>query len=196
MVEEQTVKKPGSKLKLVLLTVFIVIAVTLIFLNRKGNIGKKPGEGSLMQSYPTPVVLTEGSFAIMKSASAQVGTNVKEVEIIASSNNKSIVAYDLVLSYERGSLEVTSVESLLPDFTVHPLERSDLFIITGVKKLESSTTQVFDNTPLLKLKIVPKKNQNLTIKVVEKSGKERSQMVDDKSNILNPDINELKLEIK
>ncbi len=184
---------PNKKLKLILLSAVIILAIGLIVIN---NLRKKTGEiaqpGSLI---PTPVILTEGSFNIAQEIKAEVTTDsTKEIEIVANSNQKSIVAYDLVITYEPNSLEVLSAESLLPDFKVYPLEKKEYFVLTGVKDIESKSPTVLTDTSIVKLKLLPKRNSTISVKIVESFGKEKSQMVDSESKILRPQVAEFKLE--
>ncbi|OGK10601.1 hypothetical protein A2767_07280 [Candidatus Roizmanbacteria bacterium RIFCSPHIGHO2_01_FULL_35_10] len=192
---DQPNKNSKSKLKLILLLVFIVFAVLLLILNRTGKKDKNKQQPAPLVVIPTPIILTEGSLSIQTISTKVTTENTKDIEIIASSNQKSIVAYDIVITHERGALEVLSVESLLPDFKVYPLEKNNHFIITGVKEPESKSNSVFENLPIVKLKILPKKSKNLTLNLVSSLGKEKSQMVDEESKILRPELTYFKLNI-
>src|SRR3989304_550275 len=141
---DQLNNKPKSKLKFILLLVFILFAVLLLVLNRAGKKEEKKQVSLPAVVIPTPVVLSEGSFSVQSTTAEFKGVTDKtrEINILASSNQKSIVAYDIVITHERGALEVLSVESLLPDFKVYPLEKNNHFIITGVKEPESKSNSV------------------------------------------------------
>ena len=194
MIDQENNKKKHTTTRLIFLVLVIAFAVFLVILNQpKQKPGKKqisPGE-----IIPTPVVLTEGSFSLQSGQTDQNENQNKaiELEVVADSNKKSIVGYDIVIKYEKGAVEILSVESLLSDFDVYPLEKNDHFIITGAKKLESNETIVFENTPILKLTVLPKKTEELILNVADKLGLERSQMVDEKTNILVPLVGEIKL---
>ena len=187
----------NKKLRVVLLSIFIIFAVLLVVFNMRTRQEKKrPALTHSAVTIPTPIVLAEGSILIQQvSSESAVNSNAKQVQIVANSNQKSVVAYDVVIKYDRGAVEILSAVSLLPDFTVYPLGKSDHFVVTGAKKLDSTESIIFANTPILQLNIVPKKSGPITLNVVSTLGKEKSQLVDNKSNILSPEVGELKFQI-
>lgn len=187
-------RKNNSKLKKILLIGFIVLAVTLVFLNNFRKQTVKQSQDTTA-NVPTPVVLTAGSFSFQPGIASSVATNTKELNILASSDQKSIVSYDIVLKYDKAAAEILTVESLVDDFDLYPLSKSNYFVITGVKKIDSTNQLVLDQTPLLKLKLILKKPEGLTLSIVDSLGKEKSQLVDDKSTILKPESTEFKLEM-
>lgn len=193
MVEPDQIKKKNSATRLILLTVVIAFAVMLVIINQSK---KKSEKEAVIPKVviPTPIVLTEGSFSLQTVAKEQtVGNKAIELELMADSNQKSIVGYDIVMTYQKGAVEILSVDSLLADFEIFPLEKSDQFIITGVKKLESRTPVIFNNTAILKLTVIPKKAGDVTLQVIDKIGLEKSQMIDEQTNILMPLVGKLKL---
>ncbi|OGK25518.1 hypothetical protein A2954_04675 [Candidatus Roizmanbacteria bacterium RIFCSPLOWO2_01_FULL_37_12] len=193
MVELANKDKKNPVTRFILLIVVVAFAILLVILNqskKKTEIKEAPA-----RAIPTPVVLTEGSLSLRLGQTDQKVNQNKTIklEVVADSNKKSIVGYDIVIKYERGAVEVLSVESLQADFEVYPLEKSDHFIITGAKKIESKRTFIFENTPILRLNIIPKKTGELTLNLVDVLGLEKSQMVDEETNILVPQVGEFKL---
>ena len=184
-------------MKLILLLALIFFAIFLIILNKSGKKDEKKQEGAVPAVIiPTPIILSAGSF-LLQPVTVQESTasvQAKEFEVVANSQERSIVAFDIIITYEKGALEILSAESLLPEFDIYPLGRSNHFIITGAKKPENNETVVFNNTPIVRLKVIPKKTAIPRLRLADTLGKERSQMIDDKSNILSPDVGELKLE--
>ena len=188
--------KVNNKIKTLMLGFFIFLALLLLVLNNFKKQETKKDEVVSGINIPTPIILTAGSFAFRQSPSTEVSTgNTKEVEILANSQGKSIVAYDVLLGYDKTAAEILAVESLIPEIDVYPVGKDDYFVITGAKKLEANDPLIFEDTPIIKLKIIVKKPAGLTLSVLQNLGKEKSQLVDDKSVVLNPEVGEFKLEI-
>ena len=147
---------------------------------------------------PAQIVQALGSFSFDTSsevASVDVDKAI-DLEIMASSEEKSIVGYDIVVKFEEGAVDIVRASSLLSDFTLYPTKRSDHYIITGVKKLSSREPTILDDTPILRLTVMPKKSGALNVMIVERLGLEKTQMVDDKTNIFVPKIGEVTLEVR
>ncbi|MBI4226046.1 hypothetical protein HY612_02935, partial [Candidatus Roizmanbacteria bacterium] len=188
----------NSVFRFVLLLVVIVFAFLLFFLYQTK---KKPGVQppiSTIVSPPTPVVTTAGSFSLQSVTRDMTAALDKalDLDIVASSDQKSIVGYDVVVKFEEGAVEILSATSLLPDFVVYLTQKSDHYIVTGAKKPESSEPTVYDNTSILRLTVMPKKTGPLTISLADKLGIEKSQMVDEKTQILKPEVGAITIEVK
>lgn len=193
----------------IMLLVFVVLAFLLFFLyqtrkttdEQKNFISITPPAGETFDISPvvqTPVSQKMGSFSFKSASEFNSGDLDKalDLDIIANSDQKSIVGYDVVIKFEEGAVEIASAKSLLPDFDVFPVKKSDHYIITGTKKLEANDPTIFDNAPILRLTVVPKKTGLLKLTVVETIGLEKSQMVNEESKILTPQVGEITLEIK
>ena len=183
--------------RLILLLVFVIFAFLLFYLYQtREKAGEQPNNVSV--TYPTPVVLTTGSFSLQSMPGETKGEIDKpfDLDIVANSEQNSIVGYDVIVKFEEGSLEILSAESLLTDFDIYPIKKSDHYIVTGIKKLGSKESTVFTNTAILRLKVLPKATGALTLSVVDKLGLEKSQMVDEKTKILNPQVGEITFEIE
>lgn len=194
----------NSIFRFILLLIFIGFAFLLFFLYQtRQKTEKQPIYTSLTPTVsraaaPSPVVLKMGFFSLETSLDAATGEVDKalDLEIIAGSEQKSIVGYDVVVKFEEGAVDILSAKSLLPDFDLYPVARSDYYILTGTRKLESNEPTVFDNTPIARLTIMPKKIGALTIAIADNLGLEKSQLVDDKTQILIPQVGEITIKIK
>lgn len=177
--------------KAILISVIIGFVVLTLIIS-----GRKKSEKPIAQPpvvIPTPVVLDNGSFAIKKSplGENEKTGNVVKLDIVADSNFKYIVGFDVIIKHDKNAIEVIAAESLLPDFDAYFLEKSDHFIVTGGKKITSNKSLLFNNTAIIRLTIIPKKTGEITLKIVEKQGKEKSQMIDIKSTVLIPKVGEI-----
>jgi len=197
MISETNNNQTNSILRFVLLLVFIGLAFLLFFLYQSR---KKTDEQVNFTTITPPVQIVQplGSFSLNTTAevtSVDVDKTI-DLEIMASSEEKSIVGYDIIVKFEEGAVDIVRVSSLLPDFSLYPTKKSDHYIITGVKKLSSRESTILDDTPLLRLTVMPKKSGALNIAIIERLGLEKTQMVDDKTNIFAPKIGEVTLEVR
>lgn len=188
-----------------LLLVFVVFAFVLFFLyqTRKNTEDKRNFDTIIPPAsvQPSPNSVTGrrvGSFSLKSASEINTGDVDKalDVDIVASSDQKSIVGYDAVVKFEKGGVDVVSAKSLLPDFDVFTLKKSDYYIVTGTKKLGSQESTILDNTAILRLTLMPKKPGTLVLTLAETLGLEKSQMVDTESKILTPQLGEIILEIQ
>lgn len=195
----KTDSKPKTKtgFKLTLFIVFIIFIALLIFINQSRKKSR---------SQPEPISLTPAAQIIKTAGSIRLSTisldkvvdvdKAMDVEVIASSDEKSIVGYDVILAYEEGVVEVVSATSLLPDFDLYEFKYSDHFIITGAKKLDAIEPSVFDSTAIARIKLIPKRTGQLNLKVLSTLGKEKTQLVDEETQVLRPAVSEITLEIE
>src|SRR3989338_7297446 len=156
--------------RLILLLVFVIFAFLLFFLYKTR---KKTGEqqNNVSITYPTPAGLTTGSFSLQSVSGDTKGEIDKsfDLDIVANSEQNLIVGYDVIVKFEQGLLEILPAESLLPDFTIYPLKKSDHYILTETKKFGSNEPTVFTNPAILRLKVLPKAAGALTLSVVDRS---------------------------
>lgn len=180
---------------LVLVVIIFVLLLFFLYQTRKKS---QSEQNYTAITPPAPVILNAGSFSINSVTTEKVVDVYKalDMEIVASSDQKPIVGYDIILKFEKGSLEIISAESLLPDFALYKLGKSDHYILTGAKKLDAIEPTLLENTPIVRLRVMPKRTGPLKLTIVDKLGLEKSQLVDEKTQILFPKVGEITLEIK
>lgn len=186
--------------KLLLLSLIIVFAV-LLFVLYNSQRQKSMEESTKVATSQVPSIAptifpTEGNFLLNAvETTSSVNTPVT-ITLAADSNGKSIVGYDLVFQYDPSSLEIMSVTSALPDFTVYPLQSTDHYSLTATKKITSKDPSVFSETEILQLVVTPKKTGNHTLQLISTLGNEKTQMVDETTKVIYPAVSEITLEVK
>ena len=202
---QSTNNQKNMLFRYLLLLVFVVFAFMLFFLyqTRKKTEDERNFNTVIPPAsvVPVPNSVTGrkvGSFSLKSASEINTGDVDKalDVDIVASSDQKSIVGYDAVVKFEEGAVEIISAKSLLPDFDAFPLKKSDYYVVTGTKKLGSQEPTILDNTTILRLTLMPKKAGILVLTLAETLGLEKSQMVDEESKILTPQLGEMTLEIQ
>lgn len=198
MIPETNNNQTNSILRFILILVFIGLAFLLFFLYQSRKKTDQQGNISTSITPPAPVVQTLGSLSFQSTSQVQSVDVDKalDLEIMASSEEKSVVGYDVVVKFEEGAVDIVRASSLLSDFSLYPIKKSDHYIITGVKKLSNREPTILDDTPMIRLTIMPKKSGSLTLAIVDKLGLEKTQMVDEKTIILVPKVGEITLEVR
>lgn len=116
--------------------------------------------------------------------------------LIASSESRPIVGYDIVLRYETDEFELVESESIVPGFNVYVFKDEDGITITTLKDINDKMTTVFDNTPILSLMLKPLEKGSFDFDISEKRGKQTTQMVDNKTKVLKPETNSIRVVVE
>lgn len=125
--------------------------------------------------------------------SYKIGENVN-LTLAANSNGKKIVGYDVVLTFDPLALEFVGVRSILPDFQIKSYVRENKLILTAFQSTSSSTSPVFGGTNLTDISKIAdltfkaKKTGLINIDLVTSSGNERTDLVTDNTEVLNPQL--------
>ena len=195
--QKQDSSQSNSVYRFILLLLFVIFAFLLLFLYQ---IRRKTPEqkNSIFEVLPTPIILKMGAISLRPVSDSALNSVNKEIELYieAGSESRNIVGYDVIVKFVPGELEIVSAESQLPDFDLFPIRKSDHLILTGTKKLNSQEPSVWENTPILLLKVKAKKTGNISISLAEKLGLEKSQLFDAETKILSPEVGSIILEIK
>lgn len=115
--------------------------------------------------------------------------------IVADSGGENIVGWDLLVAYDPTAFDFIRAESNIDDFEIYTFKRSDYLSITAVKSLESEASSVFKNTIVASLVFQPKKTGQFAITLKDSLGKEKSNLINDKTQKINPQLNSLTLSI-
>ncbi len=198
---QSSIKSKPSWYRLVIVFVFILIAFILFFLYentknkfQENNFSVNPTQPLNNQPTTPP---TEGLFSLKTiDGNNKVAQKELQIDLIASSETRPIVGYDVVVAYDSDYIDILSAQSLISDFNSYTSKKKDQYAVTGAKKLTSSDPIVFDHISILRFTVLPKKKGTVSLKVVSQLGAEKSQMVDDKTHIMLPFAEALTLEIQ
>jgi len=185
-----------------LLIFFAVFAGTGIFIVMNTT-SKKPAEinKGLSQTVTESIIVpsvpaTEGTLSLT-TAKAQVLATDKEfvVDIVADSNGKSITGYDLALNYDPIAFDFVRATSSLTDFKVYSYNRGNYlsFLVTKVPQSEKSS--VFAQTKIISIVFKPNKKGAYNFSLKSEINKDKTDLVTDKTEILNPVLNGLEVKV-
>lgn len=190
---EENLSKKQEKILLITFIIFLVIFVGLLFLifNNKSNQEKnnKTANSSISPTnFPTQgkiILTTENNFY-------NLGDLIK-IDILGDSIRENISAYDVVLSYDQ-NLEFLKAESVLPDFQVFTNKRQNELILTVGKISQNNIS--FNNQKILLVYFKAKTKGEFFVKIEKESQAYSTKFVNDKTQILIPKVNSIKINVQ
>lgn len=149
---------------------------------------------------PTPISKIFSSKKLFKLALPSTQNtfslnNQIEIEVYADSEGKNISGYDLIISYDPQGLEFVKSESNLVDFSLYSFKKDSYLSLTATKNLNSNAQTIFASNKIASLTFKPKKPGIYQISLLKNYGKEKTQMVDNQTNIYFPSLNKIKIEV-
>lgn len=121
----------------------------------------------------------------------------EEVEILltAQTENIKVTAFDVIINYQEKDFNLISANFLGDDFTLFKFKKPNRIILTAVKKPNINQERVFSNQKIIVLKFKPKIKGRFEFNIASMIGKEKTQFVDQNSQIYYPKANKLTVEI-
>jgi hypothetical protein len=182
-------------LLVIFLAVFIGSSIFLALNSKKPATEKEAATTSL--TVPT-VKPTEGSVDLKLSGNEEVSLSMdKEVRIdlMADSNGKNIVGYDLALSYDPLSFEFVNATSSLTDFKIYTYKKDGYLSFLATKTLQNQKESIFTQTKIASLVFRPLKTGKFAFSLKSLMGKDKTDLVTDKTEILNPKVNQVNINV-
>jgi len=189
------VKKIFVYFLVVFFAVFIGTSIFLVLNSKKPQLAKE----TITTTATVPTVIpTQGSFNLELSGNEKISLPTgKEVNIdlIADSNQKNIVGYDLVLSYDPLAFDFVKATSNLPNFKIYSYKKDSYLSFLATKNLQSQTSAVFTQTKIASLSFKPLKAGRYSFTLKPLMGQDKTDLVTDKTEVLNPKLNKLEVEV-
>lgn len=189
---------------IVLLVIILILIVFLIVNLGRGQLDDKEKISSVSSPtfFPTATTIpintaTVGSLQLI-NLEGKRSFSINEpitFQLLADSAGEEIVGFDVLLAYDSSAFEFIKATSLLPDFKVYAYPKKDYLVLTVVKSLQSSAKSVFQKTPVLTLNFTAKTAGRFTFVLREQVGKETTNLINDKTRKLLPQLNQLAIEI-
>lgn len=161
--------------RFLIIGVFILLVIfgtVLILVFRQKP--KSESARTKVEVIPTPTIKAEGSLTLVK-------VDNSTYDIVANSSGKDIVGYDILLGFDSTRADLINVLSAEPNFNIFKLQKNNLLIITGTKKLAIKTPTIFSKTKILTIR-------GASVSIIYQSGKETTKFVDSASKIYYPTI--------
>lgn len=181
---------------------FAVFAGTGIFI-AMNTTSKKPAvvNKGLSQTVTKSIIVpsapvTEGALSLTSTKSQVLSTDEEVVvDIVADSNGKNITGYDLALNYDPIAFDFVKATSSRTDFKVYTYNRGNYLSFLVTKVPQSDQTSVFAQTKVISLVFKPNKKGNYKFSLESKIDKDKTDLVTDKTEILDPVLNGLEVKV-
>lgn len=158
----------GHKLIYMIVIVFaLLFFIWLIFYlgSRSKTSNLKGGISSIITSYPTaPIVLGNGKIYLKTKDGKNIYTTSEQINLVvyASSDEKSITGYDIVINYDPKKVKFISNNNLLSNFQIFPYDGKGKVMLTGIKKISSNVSSSFADTILGEIVFQPLASGNIS----------------------------------
>lgn len=193
---------PHTKLMLFILAIILLAASVAGYFMSQNMQNKKTAAGfAKTDTSPTvtPTLISypkNGTFTLKPSVTSLKVGDTFSVDLIATSGEKPVAGYDVVLTYDKTALDRQSVQNFADTFRIYTYDRTtDRTSISATKNIQVTESITFSNTPLLRFTFVATKSGSYTVSL-KPVGAESSKMVDDEANVTYPEISDISLEIK
>lgn len=141
---------------------------------------------------PTPIP-TKGFINLENNSTVNKINNPVELNLMADSNGENVTAFDTIISYDPVSFDFVSSDSVNPNFKVYSYKRDNRLTLTVVKTGQNDIGTIFKGEAIIKLVFQPAVKGNFTFAVLSSYGKETTKFVNEKTEVIYPGTNELKV---
>lgn len=186
-----------------LLVIFFALFIgttIFIFMNSSPNKVEKKEETNITEKRAetiTSIVATEGTMTL-ETAKTDISSTDQEIsiDVVVDSSGKNIAGYDLALNYDPIAFDFVSATSNLPDFKIYSYNRGDHISLLGTKTLQTQLSTVFSKTNIISLVFKPNKKGSFSFSLKSEIGKDKTDLVTDKTEILNPALSQMTVNVK
>lgn len=180
-VENQTIQ-PQHKKMLYLLIVLLLLGFAVLLLILRSFKVATTDRASVTPSAGSVTSPKNGKL-VLQSKSGKTSFKVGELivlTVLASSDNKNIAGYDVLLNYKEG-VDFYNHLSLIDSFQAIPKNLQNTLSITGFKTPGSQRTFVFNNSPIVDVSFLSKKTgtYQFTLEYVSNSTRESNLMTEE-----------------
>ncbi|MEK7597323.1 MAG: hypothetical protein AAB441_01615 [Patescibacteria group bacterium] len=117
------------------------------------------------------------------------------LNIVASSDGENVSAFDVLISYDPLAFDFVEAVSLDPAFQVYSFRKDKHLTLTVVKTSQDQNLSVFSGKAVVKLSYKPKKDGDFTFTILSVSDKETSKFVNEKTEVIYPGVNAIKVTV-
>lgn len=195
-----------SKLFIYLLVGFFAVFVgTGIFLlvsnNNQDNQKQQTGTPTTLTLKQEEMMIptqmpTKGSLKLISESPEVVVDNDFNLNIVADSAEENISAYDVLMSYDPLAFDFVEAISLDSAFQVYSYKKDNRLSLTVVKTSQDATASIFKDKPVIKLTFKPKKIGQFAFAILPSFDKESTKLVNEKTEVISPEVNEINLIVK
>jgi hypothetical protein len=117
------------------------------------------------------------------------------LNLVVNSDGENVTAFDTIISYDPDSFDFVRVDSLSQDFKIYPYQVGNRLTLTVVKITDNSLTTVLTGEVIGTIVFKPKVKGSFTFSGLSSFGKETTKFVNDKTEVIYPALNEVKVTV-
>lgn len=186
----------NNRIYIYLLVVFFAVFVgTGIFLivNNKKTLPKQEAVSTLTMKKEKTVIL-KGFINLKNNSVVNKTDSPVNLSLMADSDGENVTAFDTIISYDSASFDFVKADSVNQNFKIYSYKGDNSLTLTIVKTGQNSTT-IFKDEAVARLVFQPKAKGSFTFAVLSSSGKETTKFVNDKTEVINPKVNQVKVTV-
>jgi hypothetical protein len=203
--ENQNFKSINKKIFFILAGVVLLVIIDVFCISVTKNLNSQSNavvpkkatvNFNLPTAMPTIIKKIKGSFTLKSSdgkTTAAIGQNIT-LNVEADSLGVNVVGYDILL--DKGNMELVSVNSLLPTFSIYPNDKGNDLVITGIKRSQLETSSIWQSDKILQVVLRGKSSGEVTVKILPMLDKRSTKITDKATKVYYPEGSELKLAIQ
>ena len=139
------------------------------------------------------LALTKGLINLKSDFAINKINNPLNLSLVVDSNGEDVTAFDTIISYDPVSFDFVSSNLVNQDFKVYSYKKDNRLTLTVVKTGLSSNPSVFKGEEIIKLIFQPKAKGNFSFKVLTSFEKETTKFVNEKTEVIYPGVNEIRI---
>lgn len=175
----------------------VLLISTGLFVTRFNNQKKENSAATTVATTVAPTMRpTEGYLRIVSNDIKKIFNRGEKIslDLEASSMDKNIVGYDIILSYDPLAFDFVSVDTAISDYKIYSYKRDGYITLTAMKNLSSTPSPLKGKIASLVFKSLKQGIFKFSLK--PSIGLEKTNFVTDKTEVLNPELNEIDVTIK
>jgi len=177
---------------------FVGSGIFLLTSNKKTTGNEQAVSTSTIQQknviFPTPIP-TKGFINLENNSAVNKVNNPVNLSLMVDSNGENVTAFDTVISYDPASFDFVKAESINPDFKIYSYKRNNRLTLTVVKTGQNNIETIFKGETIVKLVFQPEVKGNFTFAVMSSYGRETTKFVNEKTEVIYPSLNEIKITV-
>ena len=178
------------------LAVFVVSGAFMFFSNKKtdSTVSNESISPAVSEETTQPKIEpTEGSMKLILDKGSYTKGEKVSINLEADSGDKSVVGYDVILSYDPLAFEFVSASSSLADYKLYSYKKENYLTLTAVKNLSSASSPLKSRIATLVFSPIKSGEYNFSLEASINS--EKTNMVTDKTEVLSPELDGVTIKI-
>lgn len=139
---------------------------------------------------------TTGSLKLMTETPEVTMEKDIDLNIVADSGGENISAYDVLVTYDPLAFEYVETVSLNNNFQAYSYKKDNRLTLTVVKTSQDLTPSIFKEEPVIKLTFKPKRIGQYSFGILSSYDRETTKFVNEKTEVVNPEVNEINLIVR